>query len=523
MNKSKAYFIFSASFYMLQAGVSVVLAFLLQRIVDAAAVQDMQQFWSFLGFLFLVWPLDIVAVILGAKFKVLNIKLMLQQVKNHRMKYLFAVSKTPEDQHKTLSFFTADVDILNGSYYSAKLSLFHYIPLFVFSLVSLFFISWQLTLSLGVVSLLPMLTTKLFGTKLANRTQAYTDSQGDYVQIAKELLDNQSDIRGYSKEQQFLDYHAQANQKVEAMRSKAKFLSILAGSLAFNIGFLVQIVGIGLGSYLVLVGELTFGFLIATMQLVNNLVWPVVHGTELINAIKSTALVRKRAAETVASEQTESLPFATFEQSLELRDVSLAYGEKELLQQVNLRFEKHKSYAISAPSGYGKSSLFRAIAREQTDYKGLITLDGVDIRTLDLHSYHQQVRHVRQAPHLFTQSVRENIVLHQTDYSEQALNHALTLSGFRTFLSHIDLDTLVTPEFGLSGGEKQMIHLARALFHQPQILIMDELTANMDIERAKTVMQTLITQTEMTIIAITHEQDAEFLSLFDEVIRLDSL
>jgi len=523
--KARLTFTLSAVFYILQAIISVVLAFMLQNIVDSASVGNMESFVFFLIVTFMIWPLDIVFVLLAAKFKVDNIKEMLKVVKKYRLNFLF-LSKTPlKDETKELSFFTADIDVLNNSYYNIRLSLFHYLPLFLFSLISLLFINWVLTIVLSVVSLLPMLTTWIFGKSLALRKKLYSDKAAFYVENIKEIIDGKRDILAFDKQEIFNDRHDTANESMENARAKSKFLGEVSSSLGFNIGFLVQITGVGLGSYFVITGELTFGFLIATMQLVNNLIWPVVHGAEIFNTIKSSKFIREKAFERHKKPDYKPILIDGFEDSIDIINLSVKYDDGEyIFKNLNLKFKKGKKYVLQAPSGFGKSSIAKVIALENDNYEGQINIDGKNLRQIDSKSLHNILRFVRQDPYIFSDTIKNNILFFSHSNQENKLKSTLEIfESYNFFKNNNDFfNRNISNSSGLSGGQKQCLVLARALLHDPQILILDEITSNLDIETSYKILQSLFKNKYLTCIVITHENDEKILSLFDEKIILNS-
>ncbi|MCL2573955.1 MAG: ABC transporter ATP-binding protein/permease [Defluviitaleaceae bacterium] len=520
--KAKSTLFFSAFFLMTQAAISVALAFMLQRIVDSAMGGHMRDFVFFLVLTFCVWPLDIASAILGAKFRVANIKEMLQLVKQNRLNFILSTKVSPKEEDKELSFFTVDIDVLHQSYYGLRLSLFHQIPLFLFSLASLFFINWMLTLVVGAVSLLPMITTWIFGKPLAKRKKIYSDSQAVYVDSVKEIIDGKKEIVSYGKQGVFVGRHKKANESVENARARSGFLGDLAGSLSFNIGFLVQFAGIGLGSYLVITGDLTIGFLIATMQLVGNLVWPVVHGAEIMNAMKASEHIRSKAMETPKIESQKPIILNNFVDSIEISDLAIKYDDGNyIFKNMNLRFEKGKKYAIKAPSGFGKSSMAKVLALEVTDYEGSVKIDGKDIRNIDPASLNGILRFVRQDPYIFNDTAYENITFFSDTHEKKVIDDVINTTRIKNFLTNDEeLNRGISNNSGLSGGQKQSLVLARAMLHNPQILILDEITSNIDLAAACDILENLFKDDDLTCIVITHENDERFKALFDEVIAL---
>ena len=445
-------------------------------------------------------------------------------IKRNRLNFILSTKISPKEDNKELSFFTADVDILDNSYYGIRLSLFHYIPLFLFSLVSLLFINWILTIVLAAVSLLPMLTTWIFGKPLANRKKAYSDSQTLYVDDVKEIIDGKKEIVSYGKQDVFASRHDKANEKVENARARSKFLGALAGSLSFNVGFLVQIAGIGLGSYLVITGDLTIGFLIAVMQLVGNLVWPVVHGAEIVNSIKSSKYIREKAMEKVETPNRKPIIIKDFDDCIEISNLAVKYDEENyIFENINLRFEKGKKYVIQAPSGFGKSSIAKVLSMEIPDFEGSVKIDGKDIKDIDTASLNNILRFVRQDPYIFNDTAYENITFFSDEHEKSTLEATLEITKINGFLQgEEELNRYISNNSGLSGGQKQSLVLARALLHKPQILILDEITSNLDLATSCDILSDLFEDKDLTCIVISHENDNRFKSMFDEIITLSN-
>jgi len=183
-----------------------------------------------------------------------------------------------------------------------------------------------------------------------------------------------------------------------------------------------------------------------------------------------------------------------FEESLEFKNVSFSYGDKTILQDINLKIEKGKTIALVGSSGAGKSTLADLIPRFHDAVEGEILIDGTDIKKYSLKSLRNQMGIVTQEPILFNDTIANNIALGMDHVSEEQIINAAKIANAHNFI--------VTKENGyntsvgergnkLSGGEKQRLTIARAVLKNPPILILDEATSSLDTESEKLVQDAI--------------------------------
>jgi ABC-type bacteriocin/lantibiotic exporter with double-glycine peptidase domain len=521
--KTYATLIFAGVFGVVSAALTVSLAFILQRAVDAAGNGDMRGLMLVLSLATAVLIFDAVTSLVAVRLSRGYVRDMLLTAKRTRMDFLFfRRSKVPnEDNTKDLSFFTADTDILDRSYYSALVRLPMFIATYIFALASLLWINWIVTVVAIAVAMMPMLASGFFAGGLSKRTKGYSEAAETYVETVKECIDGRREIVAYDKQQIFLARHDIQNRHIEEKRLKKDFFEAMAGIIPGYMGGMVQVVILGLSCYFVINGRMTFGFMIAIVQLMNHVFSPIQQIIEAVNSIRSVKEIRAKATEANPPEPMRT-PVADFTRAIEIKNLGLRYTEDEyVVQGLNLSFKKGGKYAVFAPSGYGKSSVARALALEFADFDGAINLDGRDIRTLDTHDYHKILRYVRQDPYLFSDSAINNIAFFDALPEQAEVERILALTRVSDFLP--DDEALARPvsnTSGLSGGQKQRIILARALLHKPKILVLDEITSGVDLETACQILADVFADKELTCIAITHESDEKFQSLFDEIIYL---
>ena len=524
--KSKFNLTFAIIFSIISAAGSVAVAFGLGGIVEAAENRDMDALWLAIGIMLAIWGAEFLISVASWRFRLSYIVEMLFLVKRKRMAFLFGRKlKTPaEDNNADLSFFTADVDILRNKYYAHQAAIVFRIASIIFSTAAMIWVSPIMTLAVVGVMVIVVLATAPFGKGLNRRTQEYSDATSEYVDITRECIAGQREIIAYDKQETFLSRHEKGNANVENKRMKMEFFETMANFVAGYTNFLMVAVIFSMGAFLVIRGDMTIGYMIIIVQLVQVASGPISLFTEGLNGMRSAKGLLKKAKEKAEPEpQKQSL--STFNKTIEIRDLGLKYEEDNyIVQGLNLTFNKGSKYAIFAPSGYGKTSVARALAMEFLEFDGSITIDGLDAREVDPRDYNRIVRYVRQDPYLFTDTALNNLTFFGDVPPKSEMGKALDITRTSDFLADEEaLNRQISNNSGLSGGQKQRMVLARALLHKPKVLILDEITSGVDLETACAILKDLFADKDLTVIAITHENDENFQSLFDEIVRLDTI
>ena len=212
----------------------------------------------------------------------------------------------------------------------------------------------------------------------------------------------------------------------------------------------------------------------------------------------------------------------TFEKSVEFSNVSFSYdtGLKEAIRDLSIKIEAGRKIAIIGPSGSGKSTFIDILLGFINPSIGKIAIDGMPLKKLNYIKYRENFAYVPQKLFLLEASLRENIIFgsRESTISKDRMAKALSASKANTFIGHLSdgIDTLVSDSnLSLSGGQKQTIGIARAMYHGGKILVLDEATSAMDSGLEEKIMDEIAQSNFKTVIAITHKPS--MLKYFDEI------
>jgi len=352
-----------------------------------------------------------------------------------------------------------------------------------------------INLPLGLAALSPALIvlifTKIVSPWVKRRNAASMKSTGSLSAEIQESLANFKVIIAFNRRDYFRKRFEEANKdnytkSVQAGIANNVFTPVY--TLAANIG---QLIVLSLGIYLIVKGHFSIGLLISFIAYVTNFYNPLRQLAALWANFQVAMAGWDRISLLLSLETNlhliEDTKCETSTSFLHFRNVSFKYPNgKEVLHKVSFDLERGKTYAFVGPTGGGKTTTASLIARLYDATRGTILLDHKDIRSYHTEERSRKIGFILQEPFLFSGTVRDNILYGNTEYKNFAnkqLSEAISEAGLDSLLERFDqgLDTKVqNTGDGISLGQKQLIAFMRAVLRKPELLILDEATANID-------------------------------------------
>jgi len=312
--------------------------------------------------------------------------------------------------------------------------------------------------------------------------------------------------------------------------ARSRFLSSSVSHVAnFIMNMTVVLVVVG-GVYRIGEGALTQGGLIALVMLTRQTIAPMTQVVNLAARFHQARIALKTLNDIMAMPE-ERPPGKSFlhrsvcRGQVELHNLSFAYpGQKtNALEKINIAIKPGERVALIGPIGSGKTTLGKLILGLYQPTEGMVSLDGTDIRQIDPAELRRFIGYVPQDVVLFRGTIRDNIVLGSPYVEDAAILRAAELSGANQFIARhpMGFDMEIGEQGrGLSGGQRQAVAMARALLHDPPILIMDEPSSSMDNKTESLLKKRLAERLKgKTLILITHR--ASLLELVERIIVID--
>jgi ABC-type multidrug transport system fused ATPase/permease subunit len=222
----------------------------------------------------------------------------------------------------------------------------------------------------------------------------------------------------------------------------------------------------------------------------------------------------------------KGLAYPSAWKQLEVRNVHFAYEHKAVLKDVSLTLNRGEKVGVVGLSGAGKSTFFNLLLDLHEEYTGEILLGGVSLKDIDRTAYIDHVSVVLQETELFNASLRDNITMAavgEQELSEEHLQEVLRIAHLSSLLEKLPegLESVVGEKgVKLSGGEKQRVGIARALYRKPDLLLLDEATSHLDVESEKLIQEALhdVFQ-KVTAVVIAHRLST--IREMDRIVVLD--
>lgn len=507
---------------------SLIISWISQQLIDATSGTDtalpLQTLLVIcIGFIFLCIALKLLDYMAQPRY----LKRAAQQYKDYAFNILVGKSISSFRDESTATYVSAltnDTTTIENSYLSNQLSMITMMVTFVGALIMMFFYSPLLTVIAIGVTALPLIASLLTGDRLSTAQVRVSDCNRNFTAALHDCLSGFSVVKSFKAEKEIFELFKKNNQTLEKEKYICERIKRMVGMIGAVTGIFAQLSVFLAGAYLAGTGRgLTPGTVIMFVNLMNYIIQPVATLPGLLASRKAALGLVGKLADVLEKNPAVSgnRALTALNNEIEFKDVSFGYEvEKEILHHISVKFEAGKSYAIVGGSGSGKSTLLNLIMASNTNYKGNILVDGVELRDIAPESLYDMMSVIQQNVFVFNASIKDNVSMFR-EFPKEEIDRADDKAHLKELVSERGENYLCGENGnGLSGGEKQRISIARSLLRKSSVLLVDEATAALDAGTAHEVSDNILDLSDITRIVVTHTLDEAQMKRYDEIIVL---
>lgn len=424
-----------------------------------------------------------------------------------------------KDSSEILNEFNNEVNVVIDNYVSSKLNVFSLTISLILGSLYIANLSVEILMFLLFCAFITIFINSIFKNRLKKNQMNYLDSMKQWLCSIKNLCRCFNDIKIFNLERKFCDDLDIENKNLEQSTLKNNgFIKILTSINSFisqAMFFLTLLFGIVLIHY----NRLTVGQLLGIAQASNMVIMPIVNYANLRNMIQSSKpVLQKLLDNSMCYEENEPIVFDEQIHDIKIKHLSFSYGARKILDLNDLTIDQGKKYLVIGKSGDGKSTLLDILTK-QKKADGIYVNDK-DLKDVQFSTYADTFSYVNQNNDLLPFPFEQNITLGRK-MSKYSLKELVTIFNLESIFDK-ERDNLDFEHLNLSGGEKQRICLARAIYRNKKWLFLDEAFSAIDKTNSDRIHQFILSNPDLTVLSIEHKVTKETVSLYDEVLLFEN-
>lgn len=422
-----------------------------------------------------------------------------------------------------ISLMTNDYKHFEGNYLKVLFRMIQLGFYVVFSIIYAFSLDIRMAIIFLVFSIISAIVPKFFQKGIRSSSNNWTKENANYTNTLKENALGKDTIIGYGVEEISANKIKAVNQKMESsLRKMSIWLAFSNGSVGF-IATVCFLLPEFIGVFMVVMGELSLGVLLALMQVSNTIVGPFLQILQNYNNIQSTKPIIQKIQSYLAVPSQKLDKSKLLEEPIKeinFNKAKIAYDDQIILNDITLNIKDGQKILVIGESGSGKSSLLNAIKGNAQVISGDLKINKRKRQILDNKSVLRKLSVIQQKIFLFDDTLAENITLGE-EYSETELLTVCRDAGLAGLVKEKGLYFQVGENgANLSGGQQQRVEIARALLRKRDVFLIDEATSALNKETANEIRSIYLNMPQ-TVIEVAHYIDCKFLEKYDQIIVLN--
>ena len=392
---------------------------------------------------------------------------------------------------KLVTRVTSDTNAINELFTSVIVNLIRYALTLISVVVIMLTISPILTLYLFIV--VPFLVVLSVVFRKLSRKQ-YRKVRGCVSNVNAFLSENISGMKItqiFNQEEKKLNEFRQKNNELKKNSIRQTVIFGVFRPLIFVLFIVCQIIVLYNGYLLIVAGTLIVDSYVAFYQYISSFFNPIQQLADQFNRMQQAFASAERVFEILDTEiqildEEDAIEIDHFEGKIEFDHVWFAYNDENwILKDVSFTVEPKQTVAFVGATGAGKTTILALIVRNYEIQKGEIRIDGINVKKIKIESLRKHIGQMLQDVFLFSGTIKDNITLKEEAFTEEQIIEACKYVNADKFIDKLDgkLDYQVLERgVNFSSGQRQLLSFARTIIHEPNIMILDEATANIDTE-----------------------------------------
>lgn len=392
---------------------------------------------------------------------------------------------------KLVTRVTNDTEALNEMYTSVIVNVLKS----CFVLVGIIFtmIHYNLKLSLLTFTVIPFIIIFTFtfehvSMKIQRKIRGKISALNSFI---SEHVSGMRIVQIFAVENEIFEKFKDENEKLKKEHIKQLFTFAIYNPTNFLMNITATSILLWFGGKMVMEGTITIGTIVVFQRYISKFFEPIQELAEQLNVIQSAAAASERIfvlldTEPEIKDAANAIEIDSFKGSIEFKNVWFSYNEGEwILKDVSFKVNPGESVAFVGATGAGKTTIQNLICRYYDIQKGEILIDGINIKNIKVSSLRKHIGQMLQDVFLFSGDVKSNIRLQNEQITDQEIVEASKYVNAHNFISKLDKnydEHVIENGSAFSAGQRQLISFARTLAFKPDILILDEATANIDTE-----------------------------------------
>ncbi len=388
-----------------------------------------------------------------------------------------------------LSRVTNDVDTIAQSLNQSLGNLVSAVTLFIGALIMMFVTNATMAITAILASLIGFL---IMGLILKNSQKYFNEQQkqlGNLNGHIEEVYSGHDIVKVYNAMEEEQVKFDEINEKLYKSNVKSQFLSGLMPPIMSFIGNFGYVAVCVVGALLVMDNKITFGVIVAFMIYIRLFTNPLTQIAQGLTSLQSTGAASNRVftfleeTEMEKEESTKVLKKENAKGNIEFKNIEFGYDEdKVIIKNFSAKAKAGNKVAIVGPTGAGKTTMVNLLMKFYNIKKGDIIIDGNSIHDLTRENVHDLFTMVLQDTWVFNGTIKENIKYNNTEISDEKVKEVCKVVGLNHYIKTLPkgYDTVLNEVESLSGGQKQLLTIARAMLEDKPFLILDEATSSVD-------------------------------------------